>query len=73
MIHSLGDSSYTEILDKVIPCVLSEKAELISYYISAPDFPSDSRDKKRPLAQRTQTSMSALKETEHTLMLMCVH
>ena len=73
MIHSLGDSSYTEILDKVIPCVLSEKAELISYYISAPDFPSDSCDKKRPLAQRTQTSLSALKETEHTLMLMCVH
>ncbi|KAJ6937083.1 hypothetical protein NC652_011680 [Populus alba x Populus x berolinensis] len=71
MIHSLGDSSYTEILDKVIPCVLSEKAELISYYISAPDFPSDSREKKRPLARRTQTSLSALKETEHTLMLMC--
>ncbi|KAG6777946.1 hypothetical protein POTOM_017788 [Populus tomentosa] len=70
MIHSLGDSSYTEILDKVIPRVLSEKAELIYYYISAPDFPSDSRETKRPLARRTQTSLSALKETEHTLMLM---
>ncbi|XP_011046730.1 PREDICTED: uncharacterized protein LOC105141252 isoform X1 [Populus euphratica] len=72
MVQSLGDSSsYTDILDNVIPYVFSEKADLISYYLSAPDFPSDSHDKKRPRAKKTETSLSALKETEHTLMLMC--
>jgi len=72
MVQSLGDSSsYTDILDNVIPYVFSEKADLISYYLSAPDFPSDSHDKKRPRAKKTETSLSALKETEHTLMLIC--
>ncbi|PQQ02277.1 uncharacterized protein Pyn_25238 [Prunus yedoensis var. nudiflora] len=45
---------------------------MISYYLSAPDFPSDGHDKKRPRAQQRQTSLTDLKETEHTLMLMCV-
>uniref|UniRef100_A0A5B6ZZV4 Nucleoporin NUP188 n=1 Tax=Davidia involucrata TaxID=16924 RepID=A0A5B6ZZV4_DAVIN len=73
MIHSLGDSSScTDIVDYVITYFFSEKAYLISYYLSAPDFPSDGRDKKRARAQKTQTSLSAFKETEHTLMLLCV-
>lgn len=73
MIQSLGDSSTcTDIVDDVIPYFFSEKAYMISYYLNAPDFPSDDPDKKRPRAQRTQTSLAALEETEHTLMLMCV-
>lgn len=73
MVHSLGDSSCcTDIMDNVLPYLFLEKAYLISYYLNAPDFPSDSHDKKRPRAQRTQTSLIAFKETEHTLMLMCM-
>ena len=72
IIHSLGDSSScTNIIENVVPYFFSEKAYLISYYLNAPDFPSDDHDKKRARAQRTPTSLAALKETEHTLMLMC--
>ncbi|XP_022725660.1 uncharacterized protein LOC111282033 [Durio zibethinus] len=73
MIHSLGDSSSCiDIAGNVIPYFFSEKAHLISYFLSAPDFPSDDHDKKRPRARRTWTSLSSLMETEQTLMLMCV-
>lgn len=73
MVQSLGDgSSCRDILENVIPYLFSEKAYIISYYLSAPDFPSDDHGKKRPRAQRTETSLTALKETEHTVMLMCV-
>ncbi|XP_021609697.1 uncharacterized protein LOC110613074 isoform X3 [Manihot esculenta] len=71
VIHSLGDSYYSDLMDNVIPYFFSEKAHLISYYLDAPEFPSDNHDKKRLRAQRTQTSLSALKETEHTLLFMC--
>nr|XP_024933206.2 uncharacterized protein LOC107427578 isoform X2 [Ziziphus jujuba var. spinosa] len=73
MVQSLGDgSSCVDFLDNVIPYLFCEKAYMISYYLSAPDFPSDDHDKKRPRAQRTPSSLTTLKETEHTLMLMCV-
>ncbi|CBI37915.3 unnamed protein product, partial [Vitis vinifera] len=73
IIHSLGGSSLcVNTVENVIPYFFSEKAYLISYYLNAPDFPSDDHDKKRARAQRTRTSLAALKETEHTLMLMCV-
>ncbi|EXB39261.1 hypothetical protein L484_024956 [Morus notabilis] len=73
MVQSLGDSSSCrDILDNVIPYLFSEKAYIISYYLSAPDFPSDDHDKKRPRAQRTETSLTVLKGTEHTVILMCV-
>ncbi|PON83420.1 hypothetical protein TorRG33x02_208350 [Trema orientale] len=73
MVQSLGDSpSCRDVLDNVIPYLFSEKVYIISYYLSAPDFPSDDHDKKRPRTQRTETSLTALKETEHTIMLMCV-
>lgn len=72
IIHSLGDSSSCiNVIENVVPYFFSEKAYLISYYLNAPDFPSDDHDKKRARAQRTHTSLAALKETEHTLMLMC--
>lgn len=72
MVHSLGDSFCTDIADNVIPYFFSEKAFLISYNLSSPDFRSDDHEKKRARAQRTQASLTSLKETEHTLMLMCV-
>ncbi|KAK6240816.1 hypothetical protein QQP08_007669 [Theobroma cacao] len=73
IVHSLGaSSSCIDIAENVIPYFFSEKAHLISYFLSAPEFPSDDHDKKRPRAQRTWTSLSSLKETEQTLMLMCV-
>ncbi|KAK9287536.1 hypothetical protein L1049_015957 [Liquidambar formosana] len=73
MICSLGDhSSCIEFVDNVITYFFSEKAYLIFYHLNAPDFPSDDHDKKRARAQKTQISLTALKETEHTLMLMCV-
>ncbi|XP_059647512.1 uncharacterized protein LOC132293878 [Cornus florida] len=73
MIQSLGDSSScTDLVDNVITYLFSEKTNLISYYLNAPDFPSDDHDKKRARAQKTQTYLSALKETEHTLMLLGV-
>lgn len=73
MICSLGDtSSCIDIVDSVIPYFFLEKAFLISYYLNAPDFPSDDHDKKRARSQRSQTSLSTLKETEQTLLLMCV-
>ncbi|KAK9987854.1 hypothetical protein SO802_028093 [Lithocarpus litseifolius] len=47
-----GDSSTcTGIVDNVIPYFFSEKAYIISYYLNAPDFPSDDPDRKRPWAQ----------------------
>ncbi|XP_021286367.1 uncharacterized protein LOC110418076, partial [Herrania umbratica] len=73
IVHSLGaSSSCIDIVENVIPYFFSEKAHLISYFLSAPEFPSDDHDKKRPRAQRTWTSLSSLKETEQTLILMCV-
>ncbi|KAL6211924.1 hypothetical protein ACLB2K_017147 [Fragaria x ananassa] len=73
MVQSLGDSSAcSDIVENVLPYFFSEKAYIISYYLSAPEFPSDDHDKKRPRAQQRQTSLTELKETEHTLMLMCV-
>ncbi|KAM1764337.1 hypothetical protein ACFX11_003599 [Malus domestica] len=73
MVESLGDSAAcSNLVENVIPYFFSEKGYMISYYLSAPDFPSDDHDKKRPRAQQRQTSLTDLKETEHTLMLMCV-
>ncbi|GFY83691.1 nucleoporin [Actinidia rufa] len=73
IIQSLGDgSSCADIVDYVMVYFLLEKAYLISNYLNAPEFPSDDRDRKRAQSQKTPTSLSALRETEHTLMLMCV-
>ncbi|XP_057456711.1 uncharacterized protein LOC130747712 [Lotus japonicus] len=72
MVQSLGDSSSgTAIVDSMMPYFFSEKAHLIFDSLNAPDFPSDDHDKKRPRAQRSCISFGNLKETEHTLMLMC--
>lgn len=72
MTQSLEDSSScTAIVDSVIPYFFQEKSNLIFGSLSAPDLPTDHRDKKRPRPQRSWMSLANLKETEHTLMLMC--
>ncbi|XP_057748155.1 uncharacterized protein LOC130967358 isoform X2 [Arachis stenosperma] len=71
-LQSLGDSSSgTAIVNSMIPYFFSEKAHLIFSSLNAPALPSDDHDKKRPRAQRSGISFATLKETEHTLMLMC--
>ncbi|CAH2075851.1 unnamed protein product [Thlaspi arvense] len=72
MVHSLGSGSVgADIVESVISYFFLEKGYMISYYLAAPDFPSDNRDKVRPRTQRTWTSLAYLRETEHTLLLMC--
>ncbi|XP_010261283.1 PREDICTED: uncharacterized protein LOC104600140 [Nelumbo nucifera] len=73
MINSLGDSSSCDdMMDGLISYFFCEQFHLVSYYLNAPDFSSDGHDKKRARTQKTQTSLAALKETEHTLMLICM-
>lgn len=72
MVQSLGDSSSgTAIVESMMPYFFSEKAHLIFNSLDAPDFPSEDHDKKRARPQRPWVSFANLKETEHTLMLMC--
>lgn len=72
-ISSLGeDSSGADLMDSVIRYFFFEKAYLISYYLSAPEFPTDNHNKKRARSQKSKTSLTVLRETEHTLMLICV-
>ncbi|XP_033129577.1 uncharacterized protein LOC103828087 isoform X2 [Brassica rapa] len=72
MVNSLGSVSVgADIVESVISYFFSEKGYMISYYLSAPDFPSDDREKVRARTQRTWTSLAYLRETEHTLLLMC--
>ncbi|XP_010555238.1 PREDICTED: uncharacterized protein LOC104824773 isoform X2 [Tarenaya hassleriana] len=72
MVHCLGNSSLgADVVESVIYYFFSEKAYMVMYYLTAPDLLSDNRDKKRPRIQRTWTSLAYLRETEHTLVLMC--
>ncbi|KAK4437676.1 hypothetical protein Salat_0101600 [Sesamum alatum] len=72
IIQSLGDSSAANIVDYVMACILVEKAPVISYYLSAPDFPTDGHETKRARALKSNISLSELKETQNTLALICV-
>lgn len=72
IVQSLGDGSYLDVLDNVMNYFFSEKVYMISYHLNAPDFSPDEHDKKRSRTQRTKTSLSALRDTEQTLLLMCV-
>lgn len=73
VIQSLGDSSLDSgVVDYVMTHLFVEKAYLISYYLSAPDFPSNDNYKKRARSLNRRTTLSMLKETEQTLMLICV-
>jgi len=72
MVHSLGSvSAGADIVESVISYFFLEKGYMISYYLAAPDFPSDDRDKVRLRSQRTWTSLAYLRVTEHTLLLLC--
>ncbi|KAL3621352.1 hypothetical protein CASFOL_036264 [Castilleja foliolosa] len=72
IIQSLGDSSSARIVDYVMTCILVEKAPLVSYYLSAPDFPSEGHENKRARALKSNISLNELKETQNTLALICV-
>ncbi|KAK9129506.1 hypothetical protein Sjap_009993 [Stephania japonica] len=73
VISSLGESTLAfDIVDNVILYFFSEKAHLMFYYLSAPDFPSDGLGKKRARVEKTHTNLTALREIEHTFMLICV-
>lgn len=70
IICSLGESSLcADVIDNMISFFFSEKTDVIAYHLSAPDIPSDDRDKKRARALKRHASLSALRETEHTLLL----
>eukprot|EP00268_Persea_americana_P036026 TRINITY_DN35516_c0_g1_i1.p1 TRINITY_DN35516_c0_g1~~TRINITY_DN35516_c0_g1_i1.p1 ORF type:complete len:2020 (+),score=353.46 TRINITY_DN35516_c0_g1_i1:707-6061(+) len=72
MINSLGEDSFcADFMDSVIRYFFFEKAYLIYYYLSAPEFPIDGH-KKRARSQKSQTSLTVLRETEYTLMFICV-
>ncbi|CAN1259549.1 Nucleoporin NUP188, partial [Linum perenne] len=72
MIHSLGDGpACNDIVNDLVPYIFEEKAYVISHYLSAPENP-DVNGKKRPRELNPPTSLLALKETEHTLALMCI-
>lgn len=72
IINSLRDScfSLSDKVDYVISWFILEKSDLVSYCLNTPNFDLDRR--KRARAQRKQTSLSALKETQHTLVLICM-
>ncbi|XP_024962200.1 uncharacterized protein LOC112502498 isoform X4 [Cynara cardunculus var. scolymus] len=73
IIYSLRDSSSnSDMVDYVISCFILEKLDLVSYCLNTPNFPPDIDRKKRARAQRKQTSLTALKETQHALMLICM-
>ncbi|KAJ8433951.1 hypothetical protein Cgig2_001880 [Carnegiea gigantea] len=67
---SLGESSLcADVIENMISFFFSEKTDVIAYHLSAPDIPSDDHDKKRARALKRHASLSALRETEHTLLL----
>ncbi|KAL9253348.1 hypothetical protein AKJ16_DCAP10515 [Drosera capensis] len=73
IVYSLGGSPRViDVLDSIVPFFFLEKAYLISGYLNAPDFPTDRHDKNRAWFQNRQTSLSGLRETEHTIALICV-
>lgn len=72
IIYSLRDtSSSSEIIDYVTSCFVLEKPDSVSYSLNTPNF-SPISDKKRTRAQRNQTSATDLKETQHTVLLICM-
>ncbi|CAA0807688.1 Protein of unknown function (DUF3414 [Striga hermonthica] len=72
IIQSLGDINSTGIVDHVMTYILVENSSLVSYYLSAPDFPSEVHESKRARASKSNISLSELKETRYTLALLCV-
>ncbi|KAH6788018.1 hypothetical protein C2S52_007570 [Perilla frutescens var. hirtella] len=71
IIQSLGDNS-TSVVDYVMACILVEKAPSVFYYLSAPDLPTNGHENKRARALKSNTSLGELKETQHTLALICI-
>ncbi|KAF9619942.1 hypothetical protein IFM89_010558 [Coptis chinensis] len=73
MIYSLGgSSSCVDFVDTVIPYFFAEKDYIMLYHLDLSYLPSDVHGKKRARTQKTRTSLTALREIEHTLMFICV-
>ncbi|XP_074329282.1 uncharacterized protein LOC141666927 isoform X2 [Apium graveolens] len=73
VIQSVGFSfSCRNVVDYVMDYFLLEKSYMICHYLGAPTALLDLHDKKKAHDQNTQTSLSSLKETELTLLLICV-
>ncbi|XP_071717637.1 uncharacterized protein [Rutidosis leptorrhynchoides] len=74
IINSLRDSSsFYEMFEYVFSCFILEKSDLVSYCLDTPNFPSGMVDrKKRARGQRKQMSLTALEETQDTLVLICM-
>ncbi|GJX61656.1 hypothetical protein Tco_0294556 [Tanacetum coccineum] len=73
IINSLRDSSSSsDMVDYVISCFILEKSDLVSCWLDIPDFFLDIDRKKRARAQRKQTSLTGLMETQQALMLICM-
>lgn len=75
IIYSLKDSysSFPDMVDYVISCFILEKSDLVSNCLTTPNFPPDVIDrKKRARSHKKQLSLTDLKETQHTLVLICV-
>lgn len=72
IIYSLRDtSSASEIVDYVISYFILEKSDSVSYCLNTPNFAPVS-DKKKRARPQNQTRVSDLKETQHTLLLICM-
>ncbi|CAH1423389.1 unnamed protein product [Lactuca virosa] len=72
IIYSLKDSpSASDTLDYVISCFILEKPDFISYCLNTPNF-APILDKKKRARPESQTSLTDLKETQHTLLLICM-
>ncbi|KAG9139871.1 hypothetical protein Leryth_015251 [Lithospermum erythrorhizon] len=72
VVCSLGEGPSNDIAEYVMFYLFVEKAHLINFFLKAPGFPYGDHDKKRARAMMTSTSLSTLKDTEETVMLMCV-
>ncbi|KAJ4780327.1 Nucleoporin NUP188 [Rhynchospora pubera] len=65
LIHATGsDSIYSDIVEEAF-LFLSEKASVMSYYLSAPELPIN--DKKRPRPNNSRTTLDALTLTKQCL------
>ncbi|KAL4585015.1 hypothetical protein LXL04_009628 [Taraxacum kok-saghyz] len=73
ILHSLKDSSLeTDILDYVISCFILEKPDFVSFCLNTPNFTPITTDKKKRARPQSQTTLTDLKETQHTLSLICM-
>uniref|UniRef100_A0A1D1YTL0 Nucleoporin NUP188 n=1 Tax=Anthurium amnicola TaxID=1678845 RepID=A0A1D1YTL0_9ARAE len=73
MMCSLGDGiASIEFMGNAIHYFFFEKASLMYYHLSFPKFSGDDHSQKKARIQKSQTYLTALKETEYALILTCM-